>query len=224
MQKGKLIVIEGPDGSGKTEQWKLLAQRLKKEDHLVELVDFPQYSKVSAGLISNYLRGIYGKPDDVSPYAASLFYALDRHDLSFKMRDWLGEGKIILANRHVASNRGHESGKIHNARRSKEVLKWLYQTEFEILGIPKTDINVFLDLPIEVSLKLIKKRGLAQDGHENIQHLKNAHASYRTMIKEFPKEFLVINCVRGGKLRPPEDIYEEIWTKVKEKLGLSAKK
>ena len=122
MQKGKLIVIEGPDGSGKTEQWKLLAQRLKTEKHQVELVDFPQYSKVSAGLISNYLRGIYGKPDEVSPYAASLFYALDRYDLSFKMRQWLAEGKIILANRYVASNGGHQGGKIRNEKERREFL------------------------------------------------------------------------------------------------------
>ena len=220
MQKGKLIVIEGPDGSGKTEQWKLLAQRLKKEGHQIELVDFPQYSKVSAGLISNYLRGIYGKPDEVSPYAASLFYALDRYDLSFKMRQWLAEGKIILANRYVASNGGHQGGKIHSERERKNFLKWLYRTEYEILGISKPDINVFLDLPMEVSLRLIKKRGLAQDGHENVQHLKNAHASYHAMIKEFPKEFLVINCMRGRKLRPPEDIHEEVRNKIKEKLGL----
>lgn len=218
--KGQLIVIEGPDGSGKTEQWKLLAQRLKTEKHQVELVDFPQYSKVSAGLISNYLRGIYGKPDEVSPCAASLFYALDRYDLSFKMRQWLAEGKIILANRYVASNGGHQGGKIKDKNERREFLRWLYRTEYEILGIPKPDINVFLDLPIEVGLKLIKKRGLAQDGHENIEHLKNAHASYHAMIKEFPNEFLVINCIRGGKLRSLTDIHEEILAKIKERLGL----
>lgn len=220
MQKGELIVVEGPDGSGKTEQWKLLAQRLKKEGRQVELVDFPQYSKVSAGLISNYLRGIYGKPDEVSPYAASLFYAVDRFDLAFKMRDWLAEGKIILANRYVASNGGHQGGKIRDLDERRKFLLWLYQTEYKIFGIPKPDINVFLDLPIEVSLRLIRKRGLAQDGHENIQHLKNAHASYHTMIEEFPKEFMVINCMSGKKLREPDDIHEEIWVKVKEKLGL----
>lgn len=220
MQKGKLIVIEGPDGSGKTEQWKLLAQRLKKEGRNVELVDFPQYSKISAGLINNYLRGIYGKPDDVSPYAASLFYAVDRYDLAFKMREWLGEGKVILANRYVASNGGHQGGKIQNQHERRKFLGWLYQTEYQILGIPKPDLNVFLDLPIEVSLRLIKKRGLMPDGHENVQHLKNAHAAYHTMIKEFPKEFLVIDCLRRGKLRSPKDIHEEIWAKVKIKLGL----
>ncbi len=220
MQKGKLIVIEGPDGSGKTEQWKLLAQSFKKEGYQIELVDFPQYSKVSAGLIGNYLRGIYGKPDDVSSCVASLFYALDRYDLSFRMRQWLAEEKIILANRYVASNGGHQGGKIHNERERKNFLKWLYRTEYEILGIPKPDINVFLDLPIEVSLRLIKKRGLTPDGHENIQHLRNAHASYHAMIKEFPREFLVINCMRGRKLRLPEDIHEEVLSKIKEKLRL----
>lgn len=213
--KGRLIVIEGSDGSGKTEQWKLLASRFKKNGYNIELVDFPQYSKVSSGLINNYLRGIYGKPGEVSPYAASLFYALDRYDLSFKMREWLKEGKVILANRYVASNGGHQGGKIKENHKRKEFFKWLYEIEYNILNIPKPDINVFLDVPIELSKQLVERRGLPKDEHEqDLEHIKNAYASYRVLLRYFPKDFLVINCMRAGKLRSRKDIHDEIWSKI----------
>lgn len=212
---GRLIVIEGSDGSGKTEQWKLLANHFKKENYNVELVDFPQYSKVSSGLINNYLRGIYGKPEKVSPYAASLFYALDRYDLSFKIHEWLKKGKIILANRYVASNGGHQGGKIKDSRKRIDFFKWLYEIEYNILNIPKPTINIFLDVPIKISQQLIEKRGLPKDEHErSVEHVKNAYSSYHVLIRQFPKDFLIINCMRAGKLRTRKDIHDEIWRKL----------
>jgi len=220
MQKGKLIVIEGPDGSGKTEQWNLLATRMQKEGHKTELLDFPQYSKVSAGLINNYLRGIYGEAHAVSSYAASLFYAVDRFDISFRIREGINAGVNFLANRYAASNGGHQGGKIKNHQERKIFLRWLYKTEYEILSIPKPDINIFLDLPVKISLKLIEKRGRMKDIHENKEHLVHAYNAYKDMIKMFPKDFLVVKCTNNGKLRLKEDIHEEIWKKVKEKLGL----
>src|SRR3989338_973238 len=220
MQKGKLIVIEGPDGSGKTEQWNLLAARMKKEGLATELLDFPQYSKVSAGLINNYLRGIYGEARAVSSYAASLFYAVDRFDISFRIREGLNARVHFLANRYVASNGGHQGGKIKNHQERKIFLRWLYKTEHEILNIPKPDINIFLDMPVKISLRLIEKRGLMKDIHENKEHLVHAYYAYKDMIKMFQKDFLVIKCANKGKLRSKEDIHEEIWEKVKNKLGL----
>ncbi len=219
-QKGKFIVIEGPDGSGKTHQCKMLAARMTKEGLFIELLDFPQYSKVSSGLINNYLRGIYGEAHTVSSYAASLFYAVDRFDISFKIREGLNAGMNFLANRYAASNGGHQGGKIKGKQERKIFLRWLYKTEYKILNIPKPDINVFLDLPVNISLKLIKKRGKMQDIHENKEHLVRAYCAYKDMIKLFPKDFLVIKCTNRGRLRKPEDIHEEIWKKVKEKLGL----
>ncbi len=221
MTLGKLIVIEGTDGSGKTTQWELLQNRIEKAGHFVRTVDFPQYSRVSSGLINNYLRGVYGKADAVSPYASSLFYALDRFDLSFNMRKWLSEGKFVIANRYVASNGGHQGGKIKNEKEREEFLEWLYDTEYRILGIPKPDVNVFLNMPVEVSIGLADKRGMMKDEHEsNPEHLKNAYEAYYTMIKKFPDEFVVINCVDGDHLFSPEEIHQRVWKAVSEKLGL----
>src|SRR3989344_6768373 len=127
MQKGKLIVIEGPDGSGKTEQWNLLAARMKKEGLATELLDFPQYSKVSAGLINNYLSGIYGEARAVSSYAASLFYAVDRFDRSFRIREGLNAGVNFFANRDVASNGGPQGGKNKNNEERKKIFCWPFK-------------------------------------------------------------------------------------------------
>ena len=108
------IVFEGIDNSGKSTQCRLLLEHLKKEGYKVEMIDFPQYGKKSAALIEEYLSGKYGSASEVSPYVASIFYACDRYDASFKIRQWLKEGKIVVADRYVGSNIGHQGGKIKN--------------------------------------------------------------------------------------------------------------
>ena len=118
MVKGRFFVLEGMDGSGKATQTKLLAEVLKNKGYQVEKIDFPQYSKASAGLIENYLKGMYGSAKDVGPYRASIFYACDRYDMSFQIKKWLQEGKIIIADRYIASNIGHQGGKLIQNRRS----------------------------------------------------------------------------------------------------------
>ena len=104
--KGKLIVIDGTDGSGKTVQTSLLVERLKKEGHPVEFIEFPQYGQKSSGLIEEYLNGKYGSAEEVGPYRASIFFACDRFAASSKMKGWLSDGKIVVANRYVFSNMG----------------------------------------------------------------------------------------------------------------------
>jgi len=109
---GKLIVIDGGDGSGKGTQFNLLLERLQKMDLDVQVKDFPQYGKKSAGAVEEYLNGVYGSPEDVGPYRASIFFAVDRYDASFEMREWLNSGAIVLCNRYVTANLGHQGGKI----------------------------------------------------------------------------------------------------------------
>src|SRR3990172_11995897 len=106
--KGKLIVIDGTDGSGKATQTKLLIKRLKKEGSKTAALEFPQYGAKSAGLIENYLAGLYGTADEVGPYRASVFYAVDRYDASQKIRRWLTEGRVVVADRYVTANMGHQ--------------------------------------------------------------------------------------------------------------------
>jgi dTMP kinase len=115
-KKGVFIVIDGTDGAGKKTQTDILCEKLKAYGFAVEIADFPQYGHKSAGLVEEYLNGRYGTAEAVGPYAASIFYACDRYDASFKIRKWLAEGKVVVSNRYVAANMGHQGGKIAQSR------------------------------------------------------------------------------------------------------------
>ncbi|MBI4778894.1 deoxynucleoside kinase, partial [Candidatus Falkowbacteria bacterium] len=142
--QGKFIVIDGTDGSGKATQTQLLAQRLERVGLNVAIADFPQYNTKSAGPVEEYLSGKYGSPEEVGPYQASIFYACDRYDASFKIKTWLAEGKIVISNRYVTANMGHQGGKISNLLEKKHFFDWLYQLEYEIFNIPRPDLNIIL--------------------------------------------------------------------------------
>jgi dTMP kinase len=230
---GKFIIFEGIDSSGKSIQTKLLERRLKNEGYKAVKIDFPQYGAKSAGLVEEYLNGKYGAPEEVGPYRASIFYACDRYDASFKIRKWLAEGKIIISDRYIASNIGHQGGKIRDKKERKHFLKWLYNLEYNIFKIPKPDFTFILKISSDVSFKLShkvvdkkkkKKRAFylgnkKRDIHEkDISHLKNAFNSYLEISKEFPKEFNVIECIKDKKLLPPQAIHQEIWEQVKKFL------
>lgn len=235
MPKGKFFVLEGVDGSGKATQTKLLTQALLEKGYKVEKVDFPQYGKVSAGLVENYLKGIYGSSENVGPYRASIFYACDRYDLSFRIGQWLEEGKIVIADRYVASNIGHQGGKLIAVKKKwEEYINWLYNLEYCIFNIPKPDCNFILkispDLSMTMSNKItdkekIRKRMLylgdskKQDIHESDKkHLENTLKSYLAISKKFPKEYKVIECERNGQFLPIQTIHKEILSVIEKKL------
>lgn len=223
---GKFIVFEGIDGSGKSTQTKLLINHFKKTDYKVAFIDFPQYGNKSAGLVEEYLTGKYGISSEVTPYQGSIFYACDRYDASFKIRDWLEKEKIVVADRYIGSNIGHQGGKIKNKRDRKKFLKWLYNLEYNIFKIPKPDIVFILKVPSDLaqlsSSKITDKEKKAKkkiylgrkkiDIHEeDLTHLINAERSYLEAAKEFPKDFKVIECFKKGKLLKPKVIHQEIW-------------
>jgi len=229
---GKFIVIEGIDGSGKSTQEKLLIRSLKREGYKVSFIDFPQHGQKSAGLVDEYLTGKYGSAKEVSPYQASIFYACDRYDASFKIRNWLKEGRIVIADRYIGSNIGHQGGKIKNKKARRKYLKWLYNLEYGIFKIPRPDINFILKVPPKVaqvlSGKITDKKKQAQkigylghkkDIHEkDLDHLKNTERAYLDIAKEFPKDFELVECFKNGKLLPSEIIHQEILNKVKKIL------
>src|SRR5574341_73453 len=155
--KGVFIVIEGTDGTGKATQTLKLVEFLKKEGKAVETFDFPQYGQPSAHFVENYLNGKYGT--EINPYTASLFYALDRYHASAKIRQALSEGKIVISNRYVASNMGHQGGKIDNSEKRHEYFKWNEDIEYNILGIPRPDLNIILHVPSEIAQNLVDKKG-----------------------------------------------------------------
>ena len=228
--KGKFIVIEGIDGSGKATQTKLLIQHLRKEGFKTLMIDFPQYGTKSAGLVEEYLNGKYGTSEKIGPYRASIFYACDRYDASFKIKKWLDNGKIVVSDRYIASNIGHQGGKIKNKKERRKYLKWLYDLEYNIFKIPKPDITFILKTSPESSRKLspkitdeeTKKKRKAylgnkkRDIHEkDLKHLQNALNSYLETAKEFPKDFKVIECIESEKLLSPEIIHQKVWQKAR---------
>lgn len=231
--KGKFIVLEGLDGSGKSTQHNLLADHLKKEGHKVERIDFPQYGTKSAGLIEEYLNGKYGSSEEVGPYRASIFYACDRYDASFKIKKWLKEGKIVVSDRYLASNIGHQGGKIDNKKEREEYSKWLYSLEYGIFGIPRPDFTFILKTSPKFSLRLahritdkekLKKRraylgSKKRDIHEkDKKHLASALRSYLEAARQFPEEFKVIECLSGDNILHPDVIHQKIWRIIKKIL------
>jgi dTMP kinase len=225
-KKGLFIVLEGTDGSGKTVQFRRLIRKLKARGFKYQTVDFPQYGKPSAYFVEQYLTGKYGSWREVGPYRTSLFYALDRYDASEKIREALSQGKIVLANRYFASNLGHQGAKIRDAHQREKFFKWIYHLEYDILGIPKPDLNLFLHVPAKISYQLVAKKGKREylkgkkrDIHEkDIKHLKQAEKSYLQAIKLFPKDFKIIECVSNGKLLSINKVAEKIWEVVKNRL------
>jgi len=223
---GKFIVIDGTDGSGKTTQFKLLADILRKEGYDLALADFPQYGKKSAGLVEEYLAGNYGQ---VNAYVGSIFYAVDRFDASFQIRKWLDEGKIVLSNRYVTANAGHQGGKIADKAERIKYFKWLDNLEYTIFNIPKPDLNIILHVPAAIAQKLVDKKpaemrayvkGKKRDIHEaDLNHLKNAEQVFLQISELFPNTKLV-ECVEKGILLRPEEIHNKVWNVVR-RLALS---
>lgn len=240
MPKGKFFVLEGMDGSGKATQTKLLAEELVKKGYKVEEVDFPQYGKGSAALLEMYLNGGYGTAEEIGPYRASIFYACDRYDASFKIRQWLAEGKIIVSDRYVSSNIGHQGGKIIKDKKEWEkYINWLYDLEYNIFKIPRPDYNFILKVSPKLSMKMsnsvksVEKRqkrilylgdSKQKDIHESDKvHLENTLKSYIAISKKFPKEYKIIECQEEDKFLPIKTISQKILKLVEEKLNETKK-
>src|SRR3989338_2476007 len=219
---GVFIVIEGADGSGKSTQFRLSVERLRAVGHDVQIFKFPQYGEPSSFFIKAYLNGDYGPANDISPYTASLFYALDRYHASSKIRAALKEGKVVVADRYVGSNMAHQGSKFTALAQQRGFFIWEDSLEFELLGIPRPDINLYLRVPLEISTKLMggrSKRGYTDkklDQHEaDTQHLQKTIATYDLLCKLFPKDFKEIDCVEDGQLLDIVKINDHIWQTIK---------
>ena len=216
---GKLIVFEGTDGSGKATQSELLCRRLETEDRPFRKITFPRYGKPSAAMVEEYLHGNLGKhPGDVNAYAASLFYAMDRY-ASWK-QDWgtfYEDGGLIVADRYTTSNAVHQASKLPEGER-KAYLDWLFDLEYRLLGLPAPDMVVYLDMPTELTEKMMRKREAASGTQADIHEQDKA---YLRRCRENANEvarlcgWTVIRCGRDGAPRTIEDIQGEIWEQVR---------
>jgi len=227
---GKFIVIDGTDGSGKTTQLELLKAKLENEGYLVGVADFPQYNTKSAGPIEEYLSGKYGKADEVDAYKASIFYATDRYDASFKIRQWLAEGRIVLANRYTSANMGHQGGKIDNPLERRVFFNWLDNLEYKILEIPRPNLSIILHVESSIAQKLAQKRaredwvGKTNDIHENnLQHLQKAEQVYLEIANGFPN-FQLISCTKNNEILSREEISLLVWLTVKKLINHESNK
>ena len=212
---GKLIVIEGTDGSGKSTQFRLMAEHLEKDNIAFKHLVFPRYSEESSELIRMYLGGQFGKkPSDVNAYAASAFYAVDRY-ASYKMDwgQWYEDGGLVLSDRYTTSNAVHQTSKEKPEDR-EAYLHWLYDFEYAKLGLPKPDLVIYLDVPTDFTQKLLRSREAATnttpDIHEqDMQYLATCRQTGRAAAAYYG--WTVISCVQDGVMRSMEDIHEEIY-------------
>lgn len=215
---GRLIVIEGLDGSGKETQTKQLVERLKNKGYSVMKIEFPRYNCDSSALIKMYLNGDFGdKATDVSPYVASTFYAVDRY-ASYKQEweEFYLEGGIVIADRYTTSNFVHQAGKIADKDEREKFLNWLWDFEYCLYKLPVPDKVFFLDVPPEFNEKLMSGRnnkftGSSQkDIHERDHtHLRDSYNIALNLVDRY--DWTKISCVENDRLRTIEDINEQIF-------------
>lgn len=225
MTKGKLIVIEGTDCSGKETQSNMLKERLLKDKIKVEKDSFPRYDTPTGFIIGSC---ILGKPHlgkcifeegttNIPSKVASLYYAADRLYNIEEINKMLDNGINVILDRYVESNMGHQAGKLKTNEEKINMMEWIEQLEFNLLGLPKPDMVVFLYMPYQYAVELRKKRKEAPDGAEqDIEHLKNAEETYLLMAEKY--NYSIVNCVKETKVRTIEDINNDIYELVKNKL------
>lgn len=219
---GKLIVLEGTDGSGKSTQFALLTDHLASEGKKFSKLVFPQYAEPSSALIRMYLGGEFGShPSDVNAYAASSFYAVDRY-ASYK-KVWQAPyeaGELILSDRYTTSNAVHQGSKLEGKAQA-DFFAWLEDFEFRKLGLPKPDLVIYLDVPTAFTETMMRRREQDTNTHADIHE---QDLSYLALCRKTGREaaqscgWKVISCVRDGAMRSREDIHAEIYALVKQCL------
>lgn len=212
MGTGKLIVIEGTDGSGKHTQACLLQEALEKSGDNVRLVSFPCYGQPHCKMVEMYLGGEFGAdPSSVNPYAASVFYAVDRFG-SYR-KDWAEfyeDGGIVLCDRYTTSNAVHQAGKLRGDERD-QFLNWLFHFEYCQMGIPTPDLVLYLDVPTGITVKAMDKRAketsTSLDIHEkNAEYL--AQCRKNGLEIAMSQGWTVIPCFDDDAILPVDTIHK----------------
>lgn len=223
------IAIEGSDGSGKRTQSNLLAEYLKKDLHKSVLkLSFPRYGEPSAYYAGQYLDGAYGSADEVPADLASLAYALDRYAAKNDIEKFLSKpGAVVVSDRYMASNLAHQGTKFTTNAKRHKYYERMMQTEYDILGIPRPNLNIVLVLPTEIAQSNVDKKDAVEanrtytkkvrDIHEaSGDHLEKAKTNYEELCKLYPNEFVAVMCTdESGSMRSIDDIQSEIRSLIK---------
>ncbi len=215
-RKGRLVVIDGADGSGKATQTKLLVDYLKKQKVKVKKIEFPRYyTSFHGDIVARFHRGEFGTIDSVSPYLISLAYPLDRLSLRDQINDWLKKSYLIIANRYVTSSLAHQAAKLPETERVKFMF-WLDELEYRVHKMPREDLVIYLHVPWQLGQELARQRknqtylnGNKDIAEENQKHMEESEKMY-LWLATHKKNWIKIDCVKNGKMREKEDIQKEI--------------
>lgn len=221
-KKGKLVVIDGADGSGKGTQTKKLLNYLKKSKVKNKYITFPRYYTSFHGRhVGRFLTGEFGGNNEVSPYLSSLAFALDRLHARDEIVEWLREGNVVVSDRYVTASMAHQGSKMTPKKR-KAFIDWLYTMEYKEHKLPKEDLVIYLYVPVDVSQKLLEKKGLRKytkgkdKAEADVKHQKRSIQMYRSFCKKY-KHWVEIKCVEKGKLLSIDEVHERIKIVLKDK-------
>ena len=220
--RGRLIVIEGSDGSGKATQSRALVRRLRSQNVPVARIAFPGYRRAFFGrMAGEYLRGEFGAGAD--PRLVSLLYAGDRWEAKAKIARWLAEGRVVICDRYVDSNKAHQGARLRSAASRGKFLDWVDRLEYGVFGLPRPDFTIFLHVPRQLADRLIARkapraylRGKRRDIHESDpRHLRDAERIYLQLASSrSARQGALIECTESGRLLSKSQVAERIWRAV----------
>lgn len=223
MSRGKLIVIEGLDGSGKATQTDLICESLKNKGNSVCKLSFPDYNDPSSALVKMYLNSEFGSsPEEVNAYAAASFFSVDRY-ASYKRfwKDKYENGQIILADRYTTSNAIYQLARLKKSLWN-EYITWLEDYEYGKLGLPKPDMVIYLDMPIDISQKFMTKR---YDGDESKKDIYEKNVDFLKKCRNtslYAAEKLgwkIVNCSTNGQPKTIKEISDNIENLIEEVIS-----
>jgi dTMP kinase len=222
---GKLIAVEGIDGSGKRTQVDLLTLTLKARGHSVYSTSFPQYDSWFGKMVGKFLNGDFGALESVDPHFSALLYAGDRFESKFKLEAALDNGQIVLVDRYIGSNLAHQTARVPPAKRS-EFLAWIEHLEYNIYGLARESLILYLRVPPQeaqrlVTLKAARSYTSAQKDLQeaSLRHLQDAAEMYDSLSRSVP--WATIQCFDAmqGAMREPEEIAMEVLAAVEGALS-----
>ncbi len=224
---GKFIVLEGMDGSGKSTQTKRLTEYLSKRGLRVKTFHFPSGEGFYGNMVNSFLKGEFGRAEDVDPYFAAFVFAGDRKELAGRVRQWLEEYDVVLLDRYTFSNAAYQCAKIANKNRQRKLRRWIFNLEFNVFNIPKPDVSIFLGVPMSfVKHQLARERkgderdylGGKDDIHEKDISLQyKVNEQYNIMCRNSAEIVLLDCCNEDGKMLDGDKIHKNIIRLLKEK-------